>query len=126
MLADRAEPDTVLPVYIQSNAHFRLPTNDAPDIMIGAGTGVAPYRAFLQELEVRGAGGKSWLFFGERNLRTDLLYQSEWQAWLKDGVLDRMDVAFSRDGAENLYAQQRMRRRRSELLGRMANAATAS
>src|SRR3546814_3891436 len=86
MLADRAEPDTVLPVYIQSNAHFRLPTNDAPVIMIGAGTGVAPYRAFLQEREVRGAGGKSWLFFGERNFRTDFLYQSEWQAWLKDGV----------------------------------------
>src|SRR3546814_6607586 len=75
MLADRAEPDTVLPVYIQSNAHFRLPTNDAPVIMIGAGTGVAPYRAFLQEREVRGAGGKSWLFFGERNFRTDFLYQ---------------------------------------------------
>src|SRR3546814_12075932 len=96
MRADCAEPDTVLPVYIQSNAHFRLPTNDAPVIMIGAGTGVAPYRAFLQEREVRGAGGKSWLFFGERNFRTDFLYQSEWQAWLKDGVLDRMDVAFSR------------------------------
>src|SRR3546814_1749496 len=77
--------------------------------MSGAGTGVAPYRAFLQEREVRGAGGKSWLFFGERNFSTDFLYQSEWQAWLKDGVLDRMDVAFSRDGAEKIYVQQRMR-----------------
>src|SRR3546814_19419440 len=85
MLADRAEPDTVLPVYIQSNAHFRLPTNDAPVIMIGAGPGVAPYRAFLQEREVRGGGGKSWLFFGERNFRTDSMYQSDGQAWFKDG-----------------------------------------
>src|SRR3546814_10239645 len=89
--------------------------------MIGAGTGVAPYRAFLQEREVRGAGGKSWLFFGERNFRTDFLYQSEWQAWLKDGVLDRMDVAFSRDGAEKIYVQQRMRERSRELLDWLEN-----
>jgi sulfite reductase (NADPH) flavoprotein alpha-component len=108
LLADRAEPDTVLPVYIQSNPHFRLPGDDAPIIMIGAGTGVAPYRAFLQEREVRGAGGKSWLFFGERNFRTDFLYQTEWQDWLKDGILERMDVAFSRDGREKLYVQHRM------------------
>src|SRR3546814_5596526 len=74
--------------------------------MIGAGTGVAPYRAFLQEREVRGAGGKSWLFFGERNFRTDFLYQSEWQAWLKDGVLDRMDVAFSRDGRSEEHTSE--------------------
>src|SRR3546814_1074114 len=89
-----------LPIYIQSNPHFRLPGDDAPIIMIGAGTGVAPYRAFLQEREVRGAAGKSWLFFGERNFRSDFLYQTEWQDWLKDGTLGRMDVAFSRDGSE--------------------------
>ncbi|AKM09112.1 assimilatory sulfite reductase (NADPH) flavoprotein subunit [Croceicoccus naphthovorans] len=109
LLADRAEPDTVLPVYIQSNPHFRLPGDDAPIIMIGAGTGVAPYRAFLQEREVRGAAGKSWLFFGERNFRSDFLYQTEWQGWLKDGTLGRMDVAFSRDGNEKVYVQQRMK-----------------
>lgn len=109
LLADRAEPDTVLPVYIQSNPHFRLPGDDAPIIMIGAGTGVAPYRAFLQEREVRGAGGQSWLFFGERNFRTDFLYQTEWQGWLKDGTLGRMDVAFSRDGNDKVYVQQRMK-----------------
>lgn len=109
LLADRAEPDTVLPVYIQSNPHFRLPGDDAPIIMIGAGTGVAPYRAFMQEREVRGAGGKSWLFFGERNFRTDFLYQTEWQTWLKDGTLGRMDVAFSRDGSEKIYVQHRMK-----------------
>src|SRR3546814_13745336 len=75
--------------------------------MIGAGTGVAPYRAFLQEREVRGAAGKSWLFFGERNFRSDFLYQTEWQDWLKDGTLGRMDVAFSRDGSEKIYVQHR-------------------
>src|SRR3546814_1967623 len=77
--------------------------------MIGAGTGVAPYRAFLQEREVRGAAGKSWLFFGERNFRSDFLYQTEWQDWLQDGTLGRMDVAFSRDGSEKIYVQHRMK-----------------
>ena len=108
LLADRAEPDTVLPVYIQSNPHFRLPTDDVPIVMIGAGTGVAPYRAFLQQCEARGVAGKSWLFFGERNFRTDFLYQTEWQGWLKDGTLGRMDVAFSRDRAEKTYVQHRL------------------
>ncbi|AMK23060.1 assimilatory sulfite reductase (NADPH) flavoprotein subunit [Sphingomonas histidinilytica] len=109
LLADRAGPDTELPVYIQTNPHFRLPGDDVPIIMIGAGTGVAPYRAFLQEREARGAGGKNWLFFGERNFRSDFLYQTEWQGWLKDGALGRMDVAFSRDGAEKIYVQHRMK-----------------
>ena len=67
------------PVYIQSNDHFRLPDDDVPILMIGAGTGVAPYRAFMQEREARGAAGRSWLFFGERNFRSDFLYQVEWQ-----------------------------------------------
>ena len=109
LLADRADIDTVLPVYIQSNQHFRLPATDAPILMIGAGTGVAPYRAFLQDREAKAASGKSWLFFGERNFRTDFLYQSEWQDWLKDGMLTRMDVAFSRDRADKVYVQHRMR-----------------
>ncbi|MEO1969478.1 MAG: assimilatory sulfite reductase (NADPH) flavoprotein subunit [Sphingomonadaceae bacterium] len=110
LLADRADRDTVLPVYVQNNPHFRLPVNDeTPIIMIGAGTGVAPYRAFLQEREVRGAGGWNWLFFGERNFRTDFLYQAEWQTWLKDGTLRRMDVAFSRDSNEKIYVQHRMK-----------------
>jgi sulfite reductase (NADPH) flavoprotein alpha-component len=108
-LAARGEPDATLPVYIQSNAHFRLPHDDAPILMIGAGTGVAPYRAFLQEREARGAGGKSWLVFGERNFRSDFLYQVEWQSYLKDGVLSRMDVAFSRDRTPKTYVQDRLR-----------------
>jgi sulfite reductase (NADPH) flavoprotein alpha-component len=76
--------------------------------MIGAGTGVAPYRSFLQEREARGSNGRSWLFFGERNFRTDFLYQIEWQTWLKDDILTRMDVAFSRDHAEKVYVQHRI------------------
>ncbi|MBW7947481.1 MAG: sulfite reductase [NADPH] flavoprotein alpha-component, partial [Sphingomonadaceae bacterium] len=115
LLADRTEPDATLPVYVQSNPHFRLPDDDTAIIMIGAGTGVAPYRAFLQEREARGSGGRSWLFFGERNFRTDFLYQTEWQGWLKDGTLSRMDVAFSRDAAEKTYVQHRMKERAKDV-----------
>jgi sulfite reductase (NADPH) flavoprotein alpha-component len=107
-LARRGDPETTLPVYVQSNPHFRLPTDDAPIIMIGAGTGVAPYRAFLQEREARGAAGRSWLLFGDRNFHTDFLYQTEWQGWLKEGVLSRLNVAFSRDQPEKVYVQQRL------------------
>ncbi|HTN98268.1 MAG TPA: assimilatory sulfite reductase (NADPH) flavoprotein subunit [Nordella sp.] len=107
-LAARAAPDTTLPVYVQPNPHFRLPDDDAAIIMIGAGTGVAPYRAFLQEREAQGPKGKSWLFFGERNFDTDFLYQTEWQGFLKDGVLSRMNVAFSRDRTEKTYVQHRL------------------
>ena len=107
-LADRAAVGDTLPVFVQPNAHFRLPADDRPIIMVGAGTGIAPYRAFLQEREARGAGGRSWLFFGERNFRSDFLYQAEWQAWLKDGLLDRMEVAFSRDRGGRTYVQDRM------------------
>ncbi|MGB3866696.1 MAG: assimilatory sulfite reductase (NADPH) flavoprotein subunit, partial [Xanthobacteraceae bacterium] len=108
-LADRAGPDAVVPVYIQSNPHFRLPDDDAAILMIGAGTGVAPYRAFMQEREARGARGRSWLVFGERNFRSDFLYQTEWQGLLKDKVLTRMDVAFSRDRTPKAYVQDRLR-----------------
>jgi len=115
MLADRVAPDATLPVYVQSNPHFRLPGDDAPIIMIGAGTGVAPYRAFMQEREASGATGRSWLFFGDRNFRTDFLYQTEWQSWLKDATLSRMDVAFSRDRAEKSYVQHRMKAQAADL-----------
>lgn len=114
-LAERSPAGTNLPVYIQSNPHFRLPADDVPIVMVGAGTGVAPYRAFMQEREARSAGGRAWLFFGERRFRTDFLYQTEWQGFLKDGVLTRMDVAFSRDGAEKTYVQHRMRQQARDL-----------
>jgi len=119
LLADRAAADTTLPVYIQANPHFRLPADDVPIIMIGAGTGVAPYRAFLQEREARGATGRSWLFFGERNFRSDFLYQTEWQGLLKDGALSRMDVAFSRDRHHTAngkpYVQHRLQEQAREV-----------
>jgi sulfite reductase (NADPH) flavoprotein alpha-component len=109
-LAARTEPDAAIPVYIQPNDHFHLPDDDVPILMIGAGTGVAPYRAFMQEREARSASGRSWLFFGERNFRSDFLYQVEWQELLKNGVLSRLDLAFSRDAAPKTYVQERLRR----------------
>ncbi len=115
-LADVAEPGGTVPMFLRRNKNFRLPANpEAPTIMIGPGTGVAPFRSFLQEREVQGAGGRNWLFFGNPHFRTDFLYQTEWQGWLKDGVLDRMDVAFSRDGERKVYVQDRLRERGAEL-----------
>lgn len=103
-LATLTDEDATVPVYVQANEHFRLPADDVPIIMVGAGTGVAPYRAFMQEREARGAEGRSWLFFGERNFRSDFLYQVEWQQLLKDGVLTKLDLAFSRDWGPSLPA----------------------
>lgn len=108
-LARRTPPGEKLPIYIQSNQNFRLPPDDSPVVMIAAGTGVAPFRAFMQEREVRGSAGKNWLFFGERNFRTDFLYQAEWRDLLKRGLLTRMEVAFSRDQGAKTYVQHRMR-----------------
>ncbi|AZK47442.1 assimilatory sulfite reductase (NADPH) flavoprotein subunit [Paenibacillus lentus] len=108
-LAERVEPGDTLPVFVQHNPSFKLPENpDTPIIMIGPGTGVAPFRAFLGEREETGATGKNWLFYGDQHFATDFLYQVEWQRWLKDGVLSRMDVAFSRDTDKKVYVQHRM------------------
>ncbi|MEX2389454.1 MAG: assimilatory sulfite reductase (NADPH) flavoprotein subunit [Phycisphaeraceae bacterium] len=115
-LADFAEPGTKVPVYLKRNKTFKLPDDPSrPIIMIGPGTGVAPFRAFMQEREYEEAAGQSWLFFGEQRFRTDFLYQTEWQAWLKQGVLSRIDVAFSRDQAQKVYVQHRMLERSREL-----------
>lgn len=115
-LAERLEAGDSLPVYIQHNPNFKLPENpDTPIIMIGPGTGVAPFRAFLGEREETGAEGKSWLFYGDQHFTTDFLYQIEWQRWLKDGVLTRMDVAFSRDTDKKVYVQHRMLESSKEL-----------
>ena len=116
-LADQCGPNAMVPVYIQPNPRFRLPADDAPILMIGAGTGVAPYRAFLQEREARGASGRSWLIFGDRNFHTDFLYQTEWQQWLKDGMLTRMQVAFSRDGERKSYVQHRLAESARDVFG---------
>lgn len=114
--AERLQPGDSLPIYIQKNSNFKLPdTLDTPVIMIGAGTGVAPYRAFLEEWEENDAEGDTWLFFGEQHFVTDFLYQIEWQKWLKEGVLTKMDVAFSRDTEEKVYVQHRMLEKGKEL-----------
>ncbi|PYI51942.1 assimilatory sulfite reductase (NADPH) flavoprotein subunit [Paenibacillus flagellatus] len=115
-LAERVQPGDKLPVFIQHNSNFKLPEQpDTPIVMIGPGTGVAPFRAFLSEREETGAGGKTWLFYGDQHFATDFLYQVEWQRWLKDGVLTRMDVAFSRDTDKKVYVQHRMLEKSKEL-----------
>ncbi|MBW5469145.1 assimilatory sulfite reductase (NADPH) flavoprotein subunit [Brevibacillus formosus] len=115
-IADRLETGDTLPVFVQHNPNFKLPANpDIPLIMIGPGTGVAPFRAFLGEREELGATGKTWLFFGDQHFSTDFLYQLEWQRWLKQGVLTQMDVAFSRDTSEKVYVQHRMLEKSNEL-----------
>ena len=115
-LGDRSRIDETAKIYVKPNRHYRLPADDArPIIMIGAGTGVAPYRAFVEERVETGATGPSWLFFGERNYTFDFLYQLEWQDYLASGALTRIDVAFSRDQPEKIYVQQRLWQRRAEL-----------
>src|SRR5690625_5370910 len=83
--------------------------------MIGPGTVIAPFRAFMQEREVLEQPGRNWLFFGDRNFRTDFLYQQEWLRWRKQGLLNRLDVAFSRDGADKVYVQHRIREAGADL-----------
>jgi sulfite reductase (NADPH) flavoprotein alpha-component len=115
--ADRRKVGDPVRVYVKPNRHFRLPDDgNRPIIMIGAGTGVAPYRAFIEERVEAGAGGKSWLVFGERNYTNDFLYQTEWQEHLAEGALSRIDVAFSRDQPEKIYVQQRLWEARNDLL----------
>ncbi|MGS0902683.1 assimilatory sulfite reductase (NADPH) flavoprotein subunit [Bacillus altitudinis] len=116
LCAERLQPGDTLPVYIQHNQNFKLPQDpDTPIIMVGPGTGIAPFRSFMQEREEMGANGKSWLFFGDQHFVTDFLYQTEWQKWLKDGVLTKMDVAFSRDTEEKVYVQHQMKKQSKEL-----------
>ncbi|WP_278370654.1 assimilatory sulfite reductase (NADPH) flavoprotein subunit [Vreelandella titanicae] len=115
-LADRLNEDDSVPVYIEHNKHFRLPGDDeAALIMIGPGTGVAPFRAFMQEREEREATGANWLFFGAQHFQTDFLYQNEWLAWRRQGLVDRLDVAFSRDQDEKIYVQHRLRENAAEV-----------
>ncbi|SFD89558.1 sulfite reductase (NADPH) alpha subunit [Bacillus sp. OV194] len=116
LCAERLEPGHTLPVYIQHNKNFKLPANgETPIIMVGPGTGVAPFRAFMQEREETGAEGKSWMFFGDQHFVSDFLYQTEWQKWLENGVLTKMDVAFSRDTEEKVYVQHRLLEHSKEL-----------
>lgn len=115
-LADRIDIDSQVSVFIEKNPAFKLPENDeTPVILVGAGTGVAPYRAFLQHREANNQKGKTWLFFGERRFHSDFLYQVEWQKLLKDGYLEKIDVAFSRDQKEKVYVQHRLIERQKEI-----------
>lgn len=115
-LAELTGEEAAAPVYLHRNPAFRLPASaDAPVIMIGPGTGVAPFRAFMAEREALGAAGRNWLFFGDRSFRSDFLYQAEWLELRKRGVLQRIEVAFSRDGVGKVYVQHRMREHGKEL-----------
>ncbi|PIC76413.1 sulfite reductase [NADPH] flavoprotein alpha-component [Sporosarcina sp. P19] len=114
--AENLEPGDTLPIYIHKNDNFRLPANSGtPIIMIGPGTGIAPFRSFIEERSETGAEGKSWLFFGDQHYVTDFYYQTEWQNYVKDGALTRLDVAFSRDTDEKVYVQHRMKQASQEL-----------
>ncbi|GED63389.1 assimilatory sulfite reductase (NADPH) flavoprotein subunit [Lysinibacillus fusiformis] len=98
-----------LPIYVHKNPNFRLPEQkETPIIMIGAGTGIAPYRAFLEEREELGVEGKAWLIFGDQHFVTDFLYQTDWQRWLASGTLSQMHIAFSRDTDKKIYVQHKL------------------
>ncbi|MGO1190401.1 assimilatory sulfite reductase (NADPH) flavoprotein subunit [Vibrio casei] len=108
-LTHRLEEGDNLKVFIEHNNNFKLPQDESTAvIMIGPGTGIAPFRSFIQEREARDAEGKNWLFFGDRTFTQDFLYQVEWQKYLKSGVLNKLDVAFSRDQAQKVYVQDRI------------------
>ncbi|MGN4127106.1 assimilatory sulfite reductase (NADPH) flavoprotein subunit [Lysinibacillus sphaericus] len=106
---ERIQVGDTVPIYVHKNPNFRLPEQeDTPIIMIGAGTGIAPYRAFLEEREELGIEGKAWLFFGDQHFVTDFLYQTDWQRWLVSGTLTKMNVAFSRDTVKKVYVQHKI------------------
>ncbi|WP_028863221.1 assimilatory sulfite reductase (NADPH) flavoprotein subunit [Psychromonas aquimarina] len=115
-LSHRIEEGAAVKVFIEDNHNFRLPADpDTAVIMVGPGTGIAPFRAFMQERDAADASGKNWLLFGEQTFNEDFLYQTEWQAHLKSGLLSRLDLAFSRDQAEKIYVQDRLKENAAEV-----------
>ncbi|KOC89135.1 NADPH-dependent assimilatory sulfite reductase flavoprotein subunit [Winslowiella iniecta] len=115
-LADRLEEDGEIRVFIEHNDNFRLPANpETPVIMVGPGTGIAPFRAFMQQRDNDGAGGKNWLFFGNPHFTEDFLYQVEWQRFVKDGLLTNIDLAWSRDQQHKIYVQDKIRAKGAEV-----------
>jgi sulfite reductase (NADPH) flavoprotein alpha-component len=115
-LGERALVGATMPIFLHANANFRLPEDTStPVIMIGPGTGVAPFRAFLEERQATGQMGDNWLFFGDQREKLDFLYREQFQAMHKDGVLTRLDTAFSRDQAHKVYVQDRMREHAADL-----------
>jgi len=107
--------DDELPFYIHPNKQFRLPEDDRNIIMIGPGTGIAPFRSFIAERDATGASGKNWLFFGDQHFLTDFLYQSELQSWVETEALTKLDIAFSRDQEEKIYVQHKMMKKGDEI-----------
>jgi sulfite reductase (NADPH) flavoprotein alpha-component len=115
--------NSTLSFYIHRNRAFKLPSPETDIIMVGPGTGIAPFRSFLTERDFNGAGGRNWLFFGEQHFRTDFLYQTEIQQYLQTGVLSRVSLAFSRDQQEKIYVQHRMYEQGEELYSWLINGA---
>jgi sulfite reductase (NADPH) flavoprotein alpha-component len=124
-LADRTTPDSSVPVFVHTAKHFRLPEDPATNIiMVGPGTGVAPFRAYLQERKAIGAAGKNWLFFGEQRKASDFLYEEELTKMQQEGSLHRLDLAFSRDiPGQKVYVQHRMRESSRDLYDWLENGA---
>ncbi len=115
-LGERSHVGETLPVFLHANQNFKLPEDpSAPVIMVGPGTGVAPFRAFLEERQAKGATGDNWLIFGDQHRASDFLYEEQWNAMLREGTLTRLDTAFSRDQAEKVYVQDRMAEHKAEL-----------
>jgi sulfite reductase (NADPH) flavoprotein alpha-component len=120
--ADHLQEGDKVPIFIKSNEGFRLPLNSAfPVIMVGAGTGIAPYRAFVEDRSYSGATGKNWLIFGNTHFTTDFLYQTEWQSHLKSGALNKLSLAFSRDQQEKVYVQHKILENSKEIYQWISN-----
>jgi sulfite reductase (NADPH) flavoprotein alpha-component len=115
-IAERVETGAPVPVFVHTNRNFRPPTNpDTPMIMVGPGTGIAPFRAFLHERKAIGGKGRNWLFFGDQRAATDFMYREELESLQREGVLNRLDTAFSRDQAQKIYVQHRMEEQGKQL-----------
>ena len=123
-LAERAEGNGKVPVFVHTAKHFRIPENpDTATIMVGPGTGIAPFRAFLQERKATGAKGKNWLFFGEQRATSDFFYKDEFESWQSEAILTKFTTAFSRDQAYKIYVQNRMLENAAELYDWLENGA---
>lgn len=124
LCAERVKDGDTLPVFVQANKHFHLPESlDKDIIMVGPGTGIAPFRSFIQELAVTKATGRSWLFFGDQHAASDFLYRDELEKYQQDGVLTKLDTAFSRDGDQKVYVQHKMLENSKELFEWFENGA---
>ena len=123
-IADRIDLNETMRVFTHKNKNFKLPENgDTPIIMIGPGTGIAPFRSFIEERKAMGQSGKNWLFFGDQHYTYDFLYQTEWQKYLKSGLLSRLDLAFSRDQDYKVYVQDRIMENAKEIFAWLKNGA---